>query len=232
MRRLFLECVALAVLACASTPVPENHVSAAAYDDRATAERAAARQLENQAADQAAGTPSTCDPTGVCWSSERNPANLAEAARLRADAARDRSLSKELRAAEAKSCVGVSEADRDQGPFIHVEDISSVTPLYGEPPESPALRGAVVTFKPVWGLTVDFLQRVVDCHLARSNALGYQLADVPNCPMATPGTRASVTKTSEGFAVSLWSDDPASAQEILRRASMLVPQAGQPTSAR
>jgi hypothetical protein len=221
-------------------------LSAKAYEQRADSEGETA-EAEEEAYDPLAGRQpdptehdSTCDPTGVCWTSERNPTeeHLQVADKLRQEAARDRLLSKELREAEQKSCVGVSEADRDLGPFIHVEDISSVKPLLGRDPGDghPPLRGAIVTFRPLWGLTVDYLQRALDCHLARTNVLGNRLPEMPNCPMVTPGTEASVARTARGFAVSLSSDDPKSAQEILRRARMFLPKPGpkasSPTSAR
>ncbi|HUB09639.1 MAG TPA: hypothetical protein VMB50_21720 [Myxococcales bacterium] len=239
MEKLAMAAALAALMACATT-VPEHHPSAEAYDQRAAAARAEAARQE-RAYDPAAGVRrSTCegkgDFSGVCWTSERNPTegHRLAAARLRREAAHDRAISRKLRDAEAKSCQGVSDADRDEGPFIHYEDIDSVTPLYGQRGKStsPQLLGAVITFRPVWGLTVDFLRRVVDCHLARSNALGNELPDMPDCPMGTPGTQASVAGSADGFSITLTSDDPASAREILRRAMLLVAPPGAPTSER
>ncbi|MHB8420314.1 MAG: hypothetical protein ACYDCL_19750 [Myxococcales bacterium] len=240
MRKLLVGFVLAASIGCASAPVPEHHPSAAAYESQASAERAEAARQERAYDPNAGVRRQSCegksDLGSACWTSELNPTaeHLREAARLRREAARDRARSNELREAEAKSCAGVSEADRDEGPFIHREDIASVAPVYSpaEGSESPRLLGARVTFRPIWGLTIGFLQRVVDCHLARSNALGNQLPDLPDCPMATPGTRASVVQTAQGFAVTLTSDDPASAREILRRAALLVSPVGAPTSGR
>jgi len=59
-------------------------------------------------------------------------------------------------------------------PFDHPEDIISVTPSKQSAASASKLMpvehltGAVVTFRAVPGMTAEWLQRVVDCHLARS----------------------------------------------------------------
>lgn len=86
--------------------------------------------------------------------------------------------------------------------------------------------GAVVTFRPVPGLTVDTLQRVVDCHLARSAAAGHVMAEMPDCPLVPKGAKATVVETGEGLAVEIRSDDPDAAREIRARAERLVARKG------
>ncbi len=243
MKRLVVGFILSLAPACATTPVPEHHPSAAVYDDRATKDLAAARQQEQAShalarrRDGVAGVRGGCSPGEVCWTEEGPPTDehLQEAGRLRHEALRDRKISKELLATEARSCVGVSLVDRELSPFVHLRDISSVRPLYREPPPRNSAshpRGAVVTFRPIPGMTVDQLRQIVECHLARDNALGTELPDVSIGLMATPGTQVSVAQTADGFAVSLWSDDPVGAQELLRKANLLAPQEGVPTTAR
>lgn len=155
----------------------------------------------------------------------------------RAAAAQHRAASAALRAAEAQACVGISPEDRDMSPFEHAGDIASVGPFVesvsvggegGGVYKRPA--GAVVTFLAVPGMTAEWLQRLVDCHLARNAALGNVVPEMPNCPVVPRGAEARVQSNGNGFAVEIRSDDPATAREILARAQRLV--APQTTSRR
>ena len=65
------------------------------------------------------------------------------------------------------------------------------------------------------------LQHIVDCHVARSAALGHVVPEMLYCPLVPNGVTAKVTVASDGFAVAIRADDPASADEILRRARAL-----------
>jgi hypothetical protein len=47
-------------------------------------------------------------------------------------------------------------------------------------------------------------------------------ADLPDCPLVSPGASAQVRSTGSGFAIEIRSDDPASAEEILARAQRLT----------
>jgi hypothetical protein len=70
-------------------------------------------------------------------------------------------------------------------------------------------------------LTAEWLQRVVDCHIARNNALGNNMPEMAYCPLVPKGVTAKVASLGNGFAVTIESKDPASAQEVLRRAQAL-----------
>jgi hypothetical protein len=142
-------------------------------------------------------------------------------------AAEHRAASQALRDAEARACVGLADADRDMSPFAHREDVASVQPLtvksaVGKFGSSTRTMGAVVILRAVPGLTAQWLQRVVDCHVARNGALGHDAAEMPDCPLVPNGITANVTPTETGFAVAIQSDDPAVAQEVLRRTQGLV----------
>jgi hypothetical protein len=157
----------------------------------------------------------------ACWTSVENPTaeHLREAAEHRRIAAEHRQASSVLQQAEARSCVGITPDDRDISPFLRVEDIAGVAP-YPSPPATA--EGASVTFRAVPGVTAKWLQRVVDCHLARNAAVGHIALDMPDCPLVPKGTEATVRGTPSGFVVRVRSDDPASAREILDRARRLV----------
>lgn len=245
--RILICFLGVAFLACATTtPGARPHEMSTEQHE------AAAKQEEQAAADHSAQydpaadvTRNRCGPRGgyalragvdtdICWTSITNPtdAHRRQADEHRRHAADHRAGSASLREAEARACVGVSSEDRDLSPFEHVEDIASVLPL--KTPDANArgklpneqMVGAVVTFRAVPGMTVEWLHRVVDCHLARSASLGHVVPEMPNCPLVPGGAAATVSSTGNGFAVSIQSNNPAAAREILARAQRLVPAAG------
>jgi len=149
--------------------------------------------------------------------------HLSHAATHRAAAAKHRAASAALRDAEARTCEGLAQYDRDLSPFEHTEDIAAVAPLPapgdlgGEKPV-----GAVVTFKPVPGISPAWLQRVVDCHLARNAALGHDVPEMPDCPLVPKGASATVVSAGKALTVEIRADNPAAAAEILARARRLL----------
>jgi hypothetical protein len=79
-----------------------------------------------------------------------------------------------------------------------------------------------VTIRAVPGLTAEWLQRVVDCHVARNAALGHVVPEMPYCPLVPKGVHATVSSVHGGFAVAIRADDGEGAQEVLRRAEALI----------
>jgi len=166
----------------------------------------------------------------ICWTSVRNPTSvhLAAAEAHRRHAADHRAASAALREAERRACTGVAPDDRDISPFEHAEDIVSVRALRtvrqipGRGFRGSRTAGAVVTFRAVEGMTVESLQRVIDCHLARSAALGHVVPELPNCPLVLRGVRARVSSADDAFAVAIRSRDARVAREIVSRARRLV----------
>lgn len=141
-------------------------------------------------------------------------------------AVKHRAASAVLRDAEARACAGISQADREISPLERTGDIVRVEPYTQKDalPRSSFERqlGAVVTFRAVPGLTVEWLQREVDCHLARNAALGHDVPEMPNCPLVPRSVTASVRSVGDGFAVEIRSDDPDTAHEILIRAQRVA----------
>ena len=184
----------------------------------------------------------------VRWGSTENATDrhLKDAQMHRKLAEKHRAASQALRDAEQRFCSGIPEADRDLSPFYHREDIVAVQGVKkstggeayggGENPSrvveiqqiekkvfGPAgLQGARITFRAVSGMTGEWLQRVVDCHLARNAVIGND-ETMGFCPLAVPQVTASVTSTGKGFAIDVTSDDADSAQEVVKRAWALVP---------
>jgi hypothetical protein len=127
------------------------------------------------------------------------------------------------------ACVGISPADRDLSPFERVADIVSVEPLTEEVGTAKIKRtetvGAVVTFRAVPGLTAEWLQRIIDCHVARNAALGHVVPEMPNCPLVPRGVHARVRSVGNGFAVEIRGDNEVAVNEIRARSQRLNPRA-------
>jgi len=169
----------------------------------------------------AVGQPPDLDPPS--WSD--TPAERAEAQLV---AARHRAALPALRDAESRACVGLGDADRDASPFQHRADIASVTLLVDTIPEGVAapvreLQGVTITFRPVSGLTESWLDRAIECHLARDAAAGHDMPEMPDCPLVPAGASARVSDTDRGLVVEIRGADAAAAEEIARRASRLLP---------
>ena len=165
----------------------------------------------------------------VCWTSAVNPTEpyLRHAEEHRREAATHRAAATTLRSAEAAACIGVGEVDRDVSPFDHVEDILRVEPLRGGVTrylEAPQTEGVVVVFRPLPGMTTPWLQHLIDCHLARNAALGNDRIRFKHCLLVPRGVDATVTKAADGFAVTIRAHDKETAEELFRRADLLVTQ--------
>ena len=216
--------------ACGGTPGAQPHdMSAAQHEAMAQRAEQGAALHQAQYSPDAGVTTELCNPrSSACWTSSTNPTaeHHERADKQRKMAADHRAASEALRSAEARACAGLSDEDRDVSPFAHREDIASVEPLYANVSSSKGaferLRGAVITFHAVPGMTAQWLQRLVDCHLARNAALGHEVPEMPYCPLVPKGVDATVTATSTGFAVAVGSENFDTASEVVRRARTLV----------
>jgi hypothetical protein len=134
-----------------------------------------------------------------------------------------------LRAAEAGACAGIATADRDMSPFEHRESIVSVAPLVLSESDARAntpaerLLGARIKFRALPGLTAEWLQRVVNCHLARNAVLGHIEPRMADCPLVPAGVEARVSSAGDGFEIAVRANHPAIAREVLSRAQRLAP---------
>ncbi|MEO7329881.1 MAG: hypothetical protein ABI193_14985 [Minicystis sp.] len=225
--------MASALTACASTSPPQPTEITAERSDRLAAlndERGALHEAKyNPKARTSAGR---CagggrDPglgLGVCWSSEENPTadHLKRAQRYHALAEKQRAESERLRSAESQACDGVAVADREMSPFSHPEDVAAVEQLLSTT-NPPRLEGALITFQSVEGMTAPRLERLVSCHLARNACLENAVSEMAYCPLTLKNVKASVAPTTGGlFVVAVRAEDPAVAQEILRRSQALL----------
>lgn len=223
--------LAFTATSCASAEGTEPHdMSAAGHEAAAGAEETAAAEHEAQYDSAAQGERVQCGVghARVCWTSTVNPTepHSEEAARHLELAAQHRAASEALRNAEASACAGIAEEDRAESPFAHREDIRSVSELEEERRSGRQTRdvlvGATVEFRAVPELTEEWLQRLVDCHLARNASLGHQIEGMDYCPLVPAGVQADVRSVGDGFAIDVRSDDPQTAREVLRRAKALT----------
>jgi hypothetical protein len=224
----------LLLISCSSsTPGARPHDMSAARHEQTARDEEQAATAHGGAYDPAARTErkecrSTMPRPPICWTTVENPTadHLRAAEEHRRRAADHRAASAALRNAEAHACAGIADDDRDTSPFDRTEDIVGVTPLKEEPGGDRSsgvlsrvrMAGAVVTFRARPGMTAEWLQRIVDCHLARNTALGHVVPEMPDCPLVPKGISARVTSTGNGFAVAIRSDDPEVAREVLDRA--------------
>ena len=122
--------------------------------------------------------------------------------------------------ASCNAC-GAPFNDLQQGPFARRDYITSVEPYKVTETNWKhfwtKLEGAVVKVRPAPGVTREWLQRTVDDHMG-------QMAGAPmnDCPLSVAGASAVVSSTGDGFAITIQSKDKDTAQEILRRADLLV----------
>ena len=235
-------------LGCASQTPGSNprDMSAARHDAMARREtgEAEAHSAQYKRGSEPKARSSCPDLLGstVCWSSDLDPTaeHLEHAQEAARRAAAHRLASHALRDAEARACEGVSDRDRDESPFDHREDVAAVSRLNEPDPGVPAgpgyeslsdrrarLDGVTVTFRARPGMTAQWLQRVVDCHVARNAALGHDVPEMAYCPLVPKGVTATVSSAATGFVVTLRASDAGTAQEVLRRAQALLAPRGQ-----
>jgi hypothetical protein len=231
---LSMSMVTMTLIACASTPGAKPHDMSAAQHEAMAKEAEQASTIHTTQYDpSAAKSVERCGSGGAhttlagpCWTSTVNP--TAEHQRIADEykkaAADHRAASQVLRDAEARACAGIDDSDRDTSPFAHREDVVAVetlTEASGLKANAKTIEGAVVTFRAVPGLTQQWLQREIDCHIARNAAMGHDAPEMASCPLQPKGIRAEVTATRDGFAVAIRASDPATASEVVRRAEAL-----------
>jgi hypothetical protein len=241
-----LTLVAAGALGCASTGVKPGDMSAEEHEAAAAGNTAEAGEhadrFEGKAVrytDLYPAPPAGCDPAlpGSCsplWTMTKNPTDreLSEAAGHLTRARQHRKAARTLREAEARACAQVAPADRDMSPFARQSDIRQVEEVGRSGGDGPlgAGAGAMVAFLAVPGLSVESLQRIVDCHLARDAALGFDQRHMSYCPLNVRGARAQVKPVPAGLGVFVTSTDAAAALEIVRRARALASEAQTLTS--
>lgn len=226
LKRFYTPTLLLSIAACATT------AEGTKPHDMSTAQHEAAAAREEAAAEAAASESGAGQSCGdkVCWTSVANPSeqNNADAKHHEELAEQHRAAAEALRAAEAEACAGIDEADRVTSPFFHREDIINVTkaevPVNEGQDVVSVFAGGTAEFRAVPGMTVQWLQRLVDCHQARAASVGYSMPEMNYCPLMLKDVTATVTPAHGAFAITVTSKDGETAEEIWRRMSALAPQ--------
>jgi hypothetical protein len=233
LRNLSFALICMSVAACGGAQGTQPHdMSAAQHEAAASQEDQSSTEHAQQYNPGSETRTQVCEPKRVCWTARVNPTDQhrADATQHEQLASKHRAAAKALRDAEASACVGIEEEDRDNSPFYFREDIASVQALNDD--AGAAARGgksyptrqvgARVTFRAVPGLTAEWLQRTINCHIARAAVLGHDDPEMAYCPLTLKGIHATVTSTGDGFAVDVRSDDDATVKEIQRRVNGLA----------
>lgn len=236
MTRIVATSLLAALLPACAAPGTRPHDMSVAHHEGAAGSEDAAAAAHTSEYDPSASTPLRCGRVDAsvelgtpCWTSDVNPteAHRTEAARHRDAAAAHRAAAEALRAAEAAECVGLSGADRDESPFSHREDIEAVSDLTEELPigRTRVTRtvGARIVVRAVPGLTAEWLERVIECHLARNAALGHDVPEMAYCPLVPVGVTVDVRSAGDSFAIDVRAEGEESIAEVVRRAHALAP---------
>jgi hypothetical protein len=98
-------------------------------------------------------------------------------------------------------------------------NITAIDPIYAEASGSKTpsrrLEGASITVRATEGMTAQWLQRVIDCQIARRGALALSPQGSPPCSAEVTAVVTSVSETRTGFSIALRSDDMKTAREVL-----------------
>jgi hypothetical protein len=120
---------------------------------------------------------------------------------------------------EASACSDVPAAERDLGPLGHRDRIAGVEVLQDRlyPKQMPQPSGVAVYVRATPGMTEQWLDRVLECHLAHRAAIAGTTEDRSD-PFLVEDARIGVSPTSDGFRIAITTRDVAAAREIIGRA--------------
>ncbi len=127
-----------------------------------------------------------------------------------------------LRTEEATACDGISEADRDQGPFAHADDVTGIEVLRdrGAFPKGPLQPvGIAVYLRAEPQMTQQWLGRIVACQRAHVAVVGQ---DRSGSPLTVPESEVSVSSTQVGFRLTFTSRDVDSVRSLVARGRELA----------
>jgi len=154
------------------------------------------------------------DCNEFCFRTNPTEDHLQEAKRLRREAERHREASHDLRVAEERACSDIPEIHRDFSPFFHSSHITGAEIGDNGP--------IVVHFDEIPKTTSAGLQQLVDCHLARNAAMGFEMEEMDYCPLGVAGVSAAVVETDAGLDIQLVADDEQARAEVARRVGQLI----------
>jgi hypothetical protein len=232
--------IALVLLAACAGPtsvspprpigVAEHRAEADQHDGRAARHAAAAAEHaegrnghtcgDTVLADQLTSGGERLELAVPCWNTDAEASfeHRRAAAHERSEAARHRAAARDLEQVERDRCSGLSPAELDHTPFWHRSDIARVERLT----EGDTLRGARVTFRPVRGLDVSWMEHALQCHRARAAALGWDSRYMGYDPSLLPGVSTTVVAADNGITIEVRTTNPDVAAVVAGRTEALV----------
>lgn len=161
-------------------------------------------------------------PMVPCWDPVEEHAQRERAAARREDlrAQKERRTAAAMIEDKLAACRGISDAELGHSPFAHHRSIAAVLPHH----EGGAIRGALIVFKPVPGLTADWLQQAIACHRAEFERLGEPATYLSDDPTLVPGATATVSSHRNHLEVLIQTKSDVSAHVALARAQDLIRQ--------
>ncbi len=198
----------------------QAHETLAKRADVLAKSQEARRDVRDESERTRCGGKPTTEP---CWTSSATI--TPEFSRYHKVAKEHREAAQALRDAEAAACSDISEHDRDVSPFAHDAEVVDARRLVGLEPSGDGtapLRGASVIVRAVPGLTKEYLERDIGCHMARNASMGFAMPEMAFDPLAVKGATTTVIPIDGGFRIDIVADDPVAIAEIARRADALV----------
>lgn len=159
-------------------------------------------------------------PLVPCWDPVEEHAQRERAAARREDllARKERRTAAAMIEAKLAACRGISDAELGHSPFAHRREIAAVLPHH----EGGAFRGVIIVFKPVPGLTAEWLEQAIACHRAEFERLGEPPTYLSDDPTLVRGAAATVSAHRGHLEVLIATRDDVAAHVALARAQDLV----------
>jgi hypothetical protein len=198
----------------------QDHAAAEARAGQATAQPRCGAPVVSVIADQTTSGGERIGSWVPCWTVEREAADRhhAEAVKLRQEAHVDRAIARNLVAVEREFCAVLTPDELTHTPFWHREDIDAVTPYV----EDDRVRGVRVRFKPVVGLTPQWLRAAILCHQARAATLGHPPTYLDYDPTLVVGVHVVVNPRGDATEVLVRAEDDGAAAIVGARANALL----------
>jgi hypothetical protein len=120
--------------------------------------------------------------------------------------------------AEMAACRGISPAEIEHSPFAHRKEIAEVIPHR----EGGEIRGVRIVWRPVIGLSPEWMEQAIACHHARFERLGEPASYLPDDPTLVSGAVTTVSLHRGHLEVLVETRDDVAAHVALGRAQDLV----------
>jgi len=119
---------------------------------------------------------------------------------------------------EITSCRGLANRELEHSPFAHRRDIEAVIPHR----EAGVVRGVRIVWRPVPGLSAQWMRKTIACHRARFERMGEPAIYLPDDPTLVAGATVTVEQRKGHLEVLIETSDDMNGEVALERARELV----------